>query len=507
MKNTVVRYFDEIVEKYPEKIAIETESNSVTFTQYKEQALQIATYIVKKIQVENSAVAVYLPKDERQLITFLGVLYSGNHYSPIPFQSPEERGGSIVEALHEPVVVTLEEYVEDVKRYGVEEKNIVFYDEMLQELADRECIDKVLDQVIDTDPAYILFTSGSTGKPKGVVISHRGIIDYIEWSVEKFDLNEETVLASQAPFYFDASMPDIYTPYFTGAKLVIVPERMFLFSKELVEFNNKKKVNTLIWVPSALINLTRRKAIEQYKFEYLEKVMFCGEVMPTKNLRQWREVYPDVKFVNLYGPTEAVYACTYYIVDKDYKDDEILPLGHACENTRIFLLSEKNERVKEAEEVGEICIQGSCLAKGYLNAMDHEAFVNDPTNHQYCDRIYKTGDLGKYDKDGLLRFVGRKDSQIKHMGYRIELGEIESVVSAHEDIMAACVVYSKVKKKICLYFEVNKGKTLETKEMREYLKQFLPKYMMPEVMERLENMPYNMNGKMDRKYLEQKANQ
>ena len=185
MKNTVVRYFDEIAEKYPEKIAIETESNSVTFTQYKEQALQIATYIVKKIQVENSAVAVYLPKDERQLITFLGVLYSGNHYSPIPFQSPEERGGSIVEALHEPVVVTLEEYVEDVKRYGVEEKNIVFYDEMLQELAARECIDKVLDQVIDTDPAYILFTSGSTGKPKGVVISHRGIIDYIEWSVEK----------------------------------------------------------------------------------------------------------------------------------------------------------------------------------------------------------------------------------------------------------------------------------------------------------------------------------
>ena len=506
MKNTVVRYFDEIADKYPEKVAIETENNSITFMQYREQALKIATYIVKRLQLEHHAIAVYLPKDERQLIAFLGILYSGNHYSPIPFQSPKERGENIVEALNNPVVITLQEYSMDVQQYGVEEDCIICYDKLLQELTDCNCIARVLEQVIDTDPAYILFTSGSTGKPKGVVIPHRGIIDYIEWSVEKFDLTDSTVLASQAPFYFDASMPDIYTPYFTGAKLVIIPERMFLFSKELVAFSNKKKVNTLICVPSALINLTRRNAIQQYKFEYLEKVLFCGEVMPTKNLRQWREVYPDVEFVNLYGPTEAVYACTYYIVDKDYKDDEILPLGFSCENTRIFLLSESNKKIKDVGQVGEICIQGSCLAKGYLNVMNHESFVKDPTNNQYCDRIYKTGDLGKYNKDGLLWFVGRKDSQIKHMGYRIELGEIESVVAAHPNIMSACVVYSQTKKKICLYYEVHKEKKLEIKDMREYLKQYLPKYMMPEVMEALENLPHNINGKIDRKYLKEKAN-
>lgn len=215
-------------------------------------------------------------------------------------------------------------------------------------------MEKWSQNTIDTDPAYVLFTSGSTGIPKGVVVSHRAIIDYIEWQCERFQFDKTSVLGNQAPFYFDASMPDIYTPLCSGATLQIIPEMLFLLPNKLIDYINEKKINTLIWVPSALMMLTNRDYFAQKSIEELRLVMFCGEVMPNKHLNIWRRYYPNAKFVNLYGPTEAAYACTYYEVDRKFTDEEPLPIGKPCENTDIIVLNENNQRVQKTRK--ESCV-------------------------------------------------------------------------------------------------------------------------------------------------------
>ena len=277
-----------------------------------------------------------------------------------------------------------------------------------------------------------------------------------------------------------------------------------MFPVKLVDFLNEYRINTVCWVVSALTMISSFGVLEKKIPEYLRTIAFGSEVFPIKQFRLWKKALPEAKFINLYGPTEATGMSCYYKVEREFALEETIPIGQPFSNTEILLLNEENKRAVEGE-IGEICIRGTSVTLGYYNDFERtrESFVQNPLNTSYPEIIYRTGDLGKYNEQGELIFVSRKDYQIKHMGHRIELGEIEANVNAIEQVKSACCIYDKEKEKIILYYvgEIN------TAQMASSLKEMLPRYMLPNYIEALEQMPLTPNGKMNRVFLKEKYKQ
>lgn len=352
---------------------------------------------------------------------------------------------------------------------------------------------------IDTDPVYAIFTSGSTGKPKGVVVSHRGVIDYIDWAIRTFHFDNNMVIGNQAPFYFDNSTLDIYLMYATGATLDIIPEMDFSFPSRLIDYLNDHKITFVFWVPFVLINVANFDILKDKRPKYLKDVFFAGEVMPNKHLNYWRHYLPDCRYANLYGPTEITVDCTYYVVDREFSDDEPLPIGYPCRNTDVLILNDKQEKCKTNEQ-GELCVRGSSLALGYYNNWEktNHAFIQNPLNKHYPETIYCTGDIVYKNERGEIMYVGRKDSQIKHNGYRIELGEIENAVIASHMVDNCCAVYDFNDKKIVLFYQ--SSEELDLRAFRKALEIYIPRYMIPTDYHREQTLRQNGSGKIDRSY-------
>lgn len=502
MKNSVVQYLDYATESWPERIAFSEKKQAVNFSDYRLNSLKIGTYLINKCGAFRMPVAVYLKKSVMATTVFMGVLYSGNFYCPIPYNSPVDRAKRILEISESPYIVTDYAHLEVVKSFGVDAERTLCIEELLQTEPDEQVVRDCVSKVIDTDPAYILFTSGSTGLPKGVTVPHRAVIDYMEWVTEEFDINPSNIFANQAPFHFDASMPDIYMPIFSGASVHILSEHLFMLPGRLVDEINQHNVNSLIWVPSALMTLSNRDVFSKKKINELRLCMFCGEVMPNKHLNVWRHYYPEAVYVNLYGPTEAAYACTYYTINRDFEDSDPLPLGKPCRNTDILILDENGEKVTEQGVIGEMCIRGSSLALGYYTQLENPSFTVDSTNRFYPEIIYHTGDLGYVSELGELMFAGRKDFQIKHLGYRIELGEIETAISSIQGIRSVACLYDFDRSEIVAFVE---GESFLTRDyIINSIVNLVPSYMHPGCVIRFDSMPMNMNGKIDRVALREK---
>jgi acyl-coenzyme A synthetase/AMP-(fatty) acid ligase len=273
--------------------------------------------------------------------------------------------------------------------------------------------------------------------------------------------------------------------------------------KLLIGFLRDRSVSTIIWAVSALRIVADFKTLDDEEPLALENVMFSGEVMPVRTLNYWMDHLPDARYVNLYGPTEITCNCTYHVIDRRYSNDEMLPIGKAFRNSRVFLLDEEARRIADHDRIGEICVSGSCLALGYWNdpAATAKAFVDDPLVSEYPLRIYKTGDLGYYNDKNELVFVSRKDSQIKHMGHRIELGEVETAVNGVNGVEISCCLYDQENCRIVCFYQ---AKEECGKEIALTLAKALPKYMWPAEYVYYKKLPLNRTSKIDRVLLKQK---
>ena len=496
MNNSILEWLDDSAKHYENKTAIVDEKGSITYGEYRKKSLAIAKRIIEINQGSiKRPIVVYLEKGKEVLVSFLGIAYAGCFYSPIDTDMPRSRVDKILEILNPIVVITDKEHMESFKTFAFD-GTYILYDEVKETAEDEAFVIPYSEKIIDTDLLYVLFTSGSTGVPKGVSICHRSVIDYTDWVTKTFNITSEDSFGNQAPFYFDNSILDIYSCLKSGATLYIVPKKLFFQPVLLLEYIKNNNINTIFWVPSALIVVSKLKAFRNVDLNgVLKRVLFCGEVMPNKQLNVWRKYLPDVVYANLYGPTEITDACTYYIVDREFSDDEPLPIGVPMANTDILVLNGDDQLVT-GDEVGELCVRGTSLSMGYYNNPEKtkEAFVQNPLNKAVPEIIYRTGDLVKYNEYGEIIYLARKDFQIKHLGHRIELGEIETAVSSLEEVTLNCCLYDEKHQRIVLFLDVD----LDRDTIRNRLEKLIPEYMIPGKVIYMEEMPINANGKIDR---------
>lgn len=498
MNNNVLRYLEESVKTHKNKTAFIDEHTKITFEETKKLSNIVSTEIINRIGYQNNIpILICLPKSIETIVSMLGIIYSGNFYTPTNVNFPEKKLLDVIQVLNPSLIITDSINKEKILSLGIEDNKIICYD--LINKTPKE-IKINTNKAIDTDLVYTYFTSGSTGIPKGVTINHKNIIDYIDWACDEFPIDENTIFGNQAALYFDISTQDIYATLKKAGTMVIIPEKLFAFPIKAVEFIKDKSINFLYWVPSAYVNLVNFKALDKISLDKIKSIMFGGEVMPVKHLNYLRKKIPSINFIaNVYGPTEATVNSTYYIVNKEYEEHQSLPLGNPIKNKRILLLNKEDKLITKNNEKGELCVLGTSISPGYYknSKSTGTVFVQNPLHDDFKDIMYRTGDLATYNEEGLLVFCGRKDNQIKHLGYRIELGEIEIAALAITSIDNCICLYNIDKRQIVLIYS-SLGQDIIDREIKIKLVKVLPKFMVPTKYIKIDNFPLNNNGKIDR---------
>lgn len=496
----ILEYLEEAELAYPQKLAFADEDTEATYSSFAHMARQVGSHLAA-LGAYGEPIAVLMEKNVQSLAAFFGAAYSGCFYVPIDKTLPLGRIRTILSVVT-PRFLILEKKEGALAQSLQTEATILFLEDLLSPAPiGHGRLRQIRERHLDTNPLYMMFTSGSTGVPKGVLVSHKSVIDMAEQFTEVFQFTQKDVFANQAPFDFDVSVKDIYLTLKNGASMHIVPKSMFVLPKSLARYLNERKVTTLIWAASALGIVSTLDAFKEESPQYLDKIMFSGEVLPIKVLHYWQNHRKDAQYTNLYGPTEITCNCTYYTVGRAFQPGETLPIGKPFPNTEILLLDSQGQPAK-AGESGEICVRGSCLALGYYKNKEatQKAFCQNPLHDSYHDLIYRTGDMGYQNERGELVFTARKDYQIKRMGHRIELFEIEAAVNAVDGVDRCCCIYDQDKEKIILFYQAKEA--LEADILR-YLQQNLPKYMFPNLFQHMERLPENSHGKIDRRRLEQ----
>lgn len=497
----------------PDKIAFADVCGEITFKDLKDNAQKIATYFAKNSYMEytgqENTVLFYMEKSVKTVNVMFGAVYCNAMYCYVDTRQSADRVNHIVSLVKPDVIITDDDNADNLKAIFEQsdaktEYRVLLIDELITAIEsiqiDNEGLATARDHFYDKMPLYVNFTSGSTGVPKGVVVGHASVIDFIEEFVRTFNINENDVIANQAPFDFDVSVKDIYSGLKTGARVQLIPRSFFSNPTQLMDYLSEHKATTLIWAVTAMCFVSVMGGFDYKKVDTINKVMFSGETMPVKQLNEWKKHLPDAMYVNLYGPTEITCNCTYHILDRDYDVTDVIPIGRPFRNEKVFLL-DGDRLVEEPDTEAEICVSGTCLAIGYFKDRQktEEVFVQNPVNHNYYERIYRTGDLGRYDENGLLYYTSRKDFQIKHMGQRIELGDIEASANSVDGVQRSCCIYDFKRSKIILFYIGDAEKSF----VNEVLREKLPQFMIPGKTILIDEFPVNKNGKIDRKALEQ----
>ncbi len=497
LQKNAIEYLIHTAELYPDKTAFDDGVVSLTFGELYESSVRAGNAVYEKVGSIRKIAAVLIDRTTLSLVGCFAALAAGLCYVPVDDKMPLERMEDILAQINPPIILYSSRSSKQAKtaahlsgKYAT-----LSIEDALGHEADYSLIDHTLNTVLDIDPAYMIFTSGSTGKPKGILISHRSLIDFTEWMNEESGVTSSDTLGNQAPFYFDLSVKDIYQTLKTGCTTYILPKKLFMFPTLLVDYLNSHNVNSLIWATSAFRLTAESGVFEKKSLPGLKRVILGGEALQAKHLNIWKKAAPECQFTNLYGPTEVTVDCTSYRIERDFADGEPIPIGKACRNMEVILLDDELKPVPDGEP-GEICVRGIGLAIGYYGdfAKTDAAFIQNPLNPDYPDRLYRTGDIAKRDSDGNLLFLSRRDNQIKHMGYRIELGEVETALSGIREVVDGVCFFDEKNDLIVCCLKT----TLNEAELTTRMKELLPKYMLPNVWRILPALPMNANGKVDR---------
>ncbi|UUO17102.1 non-ribosomal peptide synthetase [Dolichospermum heterosporum] len=490
--------FEEQVEKTPNAIAVVFENEQLTYQQLNSRANQLAHHLQSLGVKPETLVGICVERSLEMVIGLLGILKAGGAYVPLDPEYPTERLSFMLEDAQVSVLLTQKSLLNQLPLDNREKPCQVI---CLEQLVLSEVEVNTFNLELTENPnhqnqpenlAYVIYTSGSTGKPKGVTIEHRAIVNLsLTWG-QTFQVQNHSRLLQFGSFSFDLSVGEITTALVTGACLYLGNKVTLLPSQSLVDFLTVNKITHSFLSPSALSVLPKAKLPD------LQCITVGGEACTTELVNQWGT---ERKFYNCYGPTESTVTATIFHCQPNGKKPAI---GKAISNIRTYIL-DKNNQLLPPGIPGELCIAGVGLARGYLNRPQAtgEKFIEIDINGQ-VERIYKTGDLARYLADGNIEYIGRIDNQVKIRGFRIELGEIEAVLNQHPQIQTSCVIVREDnpgQKQLVSYLIPHQHSTVTISEMRQYLKETLPEYMVPHSFVTLETLPITPNGKIDRRAL------
>lgn len=511
MKINLIEYFEETLRTASNKTAILDGDKRITFEELEHKSKLLSTIISNVALVKNRPIGVYMPKSIEAIIANIATIYSGNIYMNLDVKTPLERINNILSLIEPFIIITNTKYYNSINELcslNVNDIIVINIDEVdFNCNYNNEIILKGLSTIIDTDPLCIINTSGSTGTPKGVVLNHRSFFDFIARSQEEFKFTNSEIIGSLSPLVFDIYAYELCLLMANSATIVIIPDSLSAFPIKILNILAETKVSFIFWVPTIMVNIANMGLLDHVNLSSLKLVWFAGEVFPTKQFNIWRKSLQDTIFANLYGPIEITLDCTFYKIEREISDDEPIPIGFAYKNTDILILDDNNKRVCNKGIKGELCVRGTSLAMGYYNNPEKTAaaFVQNPLNNSYPEIIYRTGDIVEINDLGEIVFRGRKDSLVKHMGYRIELGEIEHIiVNTLKLVKNGCVVYQHDRKEITFFYE--KEVEITPNEFRKSIGASLPKYMIPTVFYRLDELQRNTNGKIDRLFYNRQIN-
>jgi amino acid adenylation domain-containing protein len=476
--NTLIDLFTKQAAKTPEQTALVFEDKKITYQELDEISNKLGNYLKKKYGIKpNEFVGVKLNRSEWNVISLLGVIKSGGAYVPIDIAYPEERIDYIIENSGCKLVIDSDE----------------IYDFRSME---KLYSNAVVESDINADHlAYLIYTSGSTGLPKGVPIRHGAISNTILSQIEIFGNENQEKALQLASFSFDASISEIFTVLASGGELHIITDDVKKDTEELENYIEEHAINFATISPSYL------KLLKLDKIKNLKKLVTAGEAAVSEDVRKYLD-FGGTCF-NAYGPTETSICATIYKITGNDQLAELsnIPIGFPIANTKIYILG-TNEKVLPLGAIGEIYISGAGLTDGYLNnpEMTSQKLIKSPFHEG--EILYKTGDLGKWLNNGAIEYAGRNDDQVKVRGFRIELGEIETVIKQHEAIEDAIVVVREDSlgiKETIAFFVLNSD--ADTDEIKEFLEDKLPEYMIPSQFIPLKEFPLTINGKIDKKKL------
>ncbi|HLM58538.1 MAG TPA: amino acid adenylation domain-containing protein [Pyrinomonadaceae bacterium] len=487
--------FEEQVERTPDHAAVVFEGEALTFRELNRQANRLAHHLRGLGVGPEVLVGVCMERSPDLIVALMAVLKAGGAYVPLDPDYPLERLAFILEDTAAPVILTQRALAEGRSSLAARVVCVDAQREAFAHLSD----DNPASGVTDENLAYVIYTSGSTGKPKGAMLHHRGVRNRLLWGITDYCLGATDAVLHKTPLSFDVSVWEIFAPLLSGARLVVARPGGHQDSAYLIKLMADERVTHVDFVPSMLQVFLDEEGLETCSS--LKLVTCAGEALTTE-LRDRFYARTGAKMYNLYGPTEASLAVTYWVCSRDGRE-RVIPIGRPMSNVSIYLL-DKHLRPVPVGVAGELYIGGLAPGRGYLNRADLTAdkFIPDPFGEAGGLRLYRTGDLARYQPDGAIQFLGRIDHQVKIRGMRMELGEVEAVLDRHPEVKESVVLAREViagDKSLVAYVVGEEGATTTTKgELRNYLRERLPEYMVPSAFVMLGELPLTPNGKLDR---------
>lgn len=507
--------------RLPEQTAVVMLEQSLSYAQLDELSNRLAHVLKQNGVRRGDRVGIYLNKSVASIVSIFGILKAEAVYVPLDPYAPAKRLSYIIKNCGIACLLSVADKRDGLAQMLSEDSPlrcvIAMNDAALSEPLPR--VNVIAWQTVlhapataptfcglENDLAYILYTSGSTGDPKGVMISHRNALTFVDWACDAVALTPSDRVSNHAPLHFDLSIFDIFATIKAGATLCLVPPESAKFPMKLAHFIAAQKISVWYSVPSAWVLMLSHGKMEQHDFSALRTIIFAGEVFPTKHLRDLMAKIPHAAYFNWYGPTETNVITSYQVTALAPEQTQPVPIGKACANMEVFALDAEGREVTEAGVEGELYGRGPGVAQGYWNdtAKTASLFVRNPLQPHFHDRCYRTGDLVKRDHEGNYHYLGRRDHQVKVQGYRIELGEIETALLQHKEVEEAAVVALQNAEQVTYLkaFVVPRNDNgLQPMELKRHCAQFVPKYMIPEVVEVRTTLPKTSTGKTDKKLL------
>lgn len=518
--------FEEQVEQSPNAVAVVFEHENLTYQQLNSRANFVAHHLQALGVGPEVLVGICMERSLEMVVGLLGILKAGGAYVPLDPAYPTERLAFMLEDTQISVLLTQARLVESLPPH---QAHVVCLDTQWEEIA-QQSQENLVSAVTPDNLAYVIYTSGSTGRPKGVAMSHRPLSNLIIWQRESSTLPKGAKTLQFAPVSFDVSFQEIFSTWCSGGTLVLISKQVRVDAFELLRFLTEQEINRLFLPFVALQQLASVADATDAVVPTLREIITAGEQLQiTRQIANWFTKLQRCTFHNQYGPSES-HVVTAFTLTGSPKDWPALPpIGRPIANTHIYLLDSQMQRVAEGVS-GELYIGGIALARGYLNRpnLTQERFIRNPFSDSLQARLYKTGDLARYNRDGNIEFLGRSDDQVKIRGFRIELGEIEVAIAAYLAVRQAVVLAREDvpgDKRLVAYIVPTSQKILPQEQseeaqvqaeqvsqqqnsieklvpqLRSYLKARLPDYMVPSAFVVLEAFPVTKSGKVDRRAL------